>query len=492
MKVVKTELLINVTPQETRVALLENGVLQEIHLERPDTKGIVGNIYMGKVVRILPGMQAAFIDIGMERTGFLHVSDILPTPDSGEMIDLNAPEADIRQWLHDGQMVMVQAIKDPLGSKGARLTGHLSIASRYLVHMPDLDHIAVSLRLEDEQERQRLHTLVTDELSQNAQYIIRTVAHGAHKQALQQDLGFLQKLWDKVQERSKGVKQPTCIYQDLALVERAFRDMVNVDIEAVHIDCEHTYQNLQQFVHDFLSGYEHKVKHYQADQPLFELYGVEEALAQAIERRVPLKSGGYLVIDQTEAMTTIDVNSGSFVSGSNLAETVLKTNLEAAQAIARQLRLRHLGGIIILDFIDMVSEEHRRLVMSELDNHLASDHAFTNVLPMSALGLVEMTRKRTHDSLLKQLCEPCVHCDGKGYIKTKMTIAYEILRDLQREANTYPQAQGFVMLMNPDLVTWLIEEASAALSELEEQIKRPIQLKATVGYEREQYDIMLL
>lgn len=493
-QVVNTEILIDITPQENRVAVIENGLLQEIHLERSDLKGLVGNIYKGKVVRVLPGMQAAFVDVGLERAGFLHVSDIMPLSEEDQDVDLASPEADIRKWLHEGQEIIVQVVKDPLGTKGARLTTHLSIASRYLVYMPDLGHIGVSLRLEDEIERDRLQAMMSDILAEAGAkgYIVRTVAEGVEHAVLKRETEFLDKLWQQIQHRQTALVAPAIVHEDLPLLKRTIRDLLTSQVEAVRIDSETAYQSMCQFTEDFMPQEASKLKLYVGDMPIFEAYGVEEELKRALDGKVSLKSGGYLVIDQTEAMTTIDVNTGAFVGSINLEETIFKTNLEAVQAIARQLRLRNLGGIIVLDFIDMTEQSHKDKLMAALNNALQNDPARTHVMPLSDLGLIEMTRKRIHESLVKQMCEPCPSCEGRGYVKSITTISYEILRELLREARAYAAAGGLVVFASERVVHALLDEHAQALAELETFIDRPIKLKIEASFGQETYEIALI
>ena len=454
----KTELLINAGTYETRLAVIEDGVLQEVHIERPHAQGLVGNIYKGVVSRVLPGMQAAFVNIGLERAGFIHVAEVMPfRGPEDEVIDFSSADADIRKWLKEGQEILVQVLKDPLGTKGARLTTHLSVAARFLVYMPDLNHIGVSVRLEDEAERERLQTLVSEilKVEQPRGYIIRTVAEGVSDKALRRDMIFLQKIWQAISDKTHQTQAPGIIHEDLPLYKRAIRDMVNDHVERIRIDDQVVYNELIEFSRCFTSDIDEKITFYQNPMSIFDMYGVETELQNALERRVPLKSGGYLVIDQTEAMTTIDVNTGGYVGSLNLEETIFKTNLEAAQAIARQVRLRNLGGMIILDFIDMTDEAHKQQLIETLERVLANDHARTHISDISSLGLVQMTRKRTQESLQQQLCEICPTCSGRGMVKNLETLCNEMLRDLVRESRTYENASGFIVIAHYDLVDWV-------------------------------------
>ncbi|HEY5719009.1 MAG TPA: ribonuclease G, partial [Gammaproteobacteria bacterium] len=413
------EILVNVTPQETRVAIVENGVLQEVFIERARRRGLVGNIYQGRVCRVLPGMEAAFVEAGLARTAFLHVSDVAvgaaaAAEAHGEVDGAARPET-ISQLLQEGQTLMVQVVKDPIGTKGARLTSHISIPSRYLVFMPDMSNVGVSQRIEDEAERQRLRELVlqwTDREGSGG-YIVRTAAEGASPEALRADMRFLQKLWASIQERAATARAGTLVHEDLPLSLRALRDQFGSAIERIRIDSRETFQKAREFAAAFIPELVERIEYYPGERPIFDLYSVEDEIQRALERKVQLKSGGYLIIDQTEALTTIDVNTGAYVGHANLEETIFKTNLEAAQAIARQLRLRNLGGIIILDFIDMTDEEHKRQVLRALESSLERAGGKSHIGEVSALGLVEMTRKRTRESLEHVLCEACPTCNGK-------------------------------------------------------------------------------
>ncbi len=486
------EILVNVTPQETRVALVENGVLQEIYIERISRHGIVSNIYKGKVQRVLPGMQAAFVDIGRERTGFLHASDIV-CPD-GDGCEDGLPEFGINTLLHEGDEVLVQVIKDPLGTKGARLTTQLSIPSRYLVLLPYSGHVGVSARIEDEDERERLRALVGQILLEEEApggYIVRTAGEGADEQALRADLCFLTRLWESIRTQARESPAPALIHGDLPLVMRILRDLFGAQVERVRIDSEAIRCRVLSFARRFIPETTHLIELYDSERPIFDMYGVEDELQRALERKVPLKSGGHLVIDQTEAMTTVDVNTGGYVGRRNLEETIFKTNLEAAQALARQLRLRNLGGIIIIDFIDMSDEDHKKQVLRALEKGLARDHARSVVCGLSPLGLVEMTRKRTRESLEHILCEPCRTCGGRGTVKTVETICHEIAREILRSARQFDPRE-FMVLAAPDVIAVLLDEQSTSLAELEELVHRPIRLQAEALYYQEQFDVVLM
>ena len=536
------EILINVTPRETRVAVVENGVLQEVYIERTGRRGLVGNIYKGWVSRILPGMQAAFIDVGLERTAFLHASDISTTvpdedktsegksadenldahggtsvargttawmqeigqhkerlPRMPEVVTEGKKEQAINDLLHEGQEVLVQVVKDPLGTKGARLTTHITIPSRYLVLMPDMRTVGVSQKIEHEEERQRLKNMVTAFLSESMTnsdadnsgegFIVRTAAEGATEEVLRADMEFLQRVWASIRLRIPTMTAGTVVHEDLPLALRTLRDLVASAVDKVRIDSRETYQRAIQFVEKFIPDLVSRIEYYPGERPIFDLYSVEDEVQKSLERKVPLKSGGYLIIDQTEAMTTIDVNTGAFVGYRNLEETIFKTNLEAAQAIARQLRLRNLGGIIILDFIDMTEEDHKRQVLRVLEKSLERDHAKTSISGVSALGLVEMTRKRTRESLAHILCASCPTCTGRGMLKTPETICYEIFREILRATRQFDAKQLLVLASQP-VVDVLLEEESTSVAELEAFIGKPIKFQVEALYTQEQFDVV--
>jgi len=484
------DILINITPQETRVALILQGAVQELHIERTLSRGLAGNIYLGKVVRVLPGMQSAFIDIGLERAAFLHVADIWEARPHDNSNTMPAP---IEKLLYDGQSVMVQVIKDPIGTKGARLSTQISIAGRMLVYLPQDSHIGISQRIENEVDREALKAKVQKLLppEEKGGFIIRTMAEDASDADLQMDIDYLRKTWASITQQARTRPAPTLLYQDLNLAQRVLRDFVNDNTSTIQIDSRENYQKLQEFGNAYTPSVLAKLVHYTGERPLFDLYGVEEEIQRALGRRVDLKSGGYLIIDQTEAMTTIDVNTGSYVTGRNFDDTIFKTNLEAAHAIARQLRLRNLGGIIILDFIDMENVEHRNAVLAELQKALSRDRTKVSVSGFSQLGLVEMTRKRTRESLAHILCEVCPACGGKGQVKTARTVCYEILRELLREAKQF-NPREFRILASQVVVDMFLEEESQHLAMLGDFIGKPISLQVETLYHQEQYDIILM
>lgn len=488
----REELLINITPRETRVAYVENGVLQEVHVERASRRGLLGNVYKGKVSRVLPGMQAAFVEIGLERTAFLHVSDIVRPMDEEHAAAGNTDDQ-IMELLREGQDIVVQVIKDPIGSKGARLTTQISIPSRYLVYVPGGSHVGISQKIESAEERQRLKDIILQHMANfdPGGYIVRTVADGISEDAIVKDMQFLQKLWRAIQERVSTEPAAGLVHEDMPLVMRTMRDLGGRQIEAIRVDSRETYDKIKKFAGKFLPELVDSIEHYPGERPIFDLYGVDDEIHKALERKVQLKSGGYLIIDQTEAMTTIDVNTGAFVGHRNLEETIFKTNLEATQTIARQMRLRNLGGIIIIDFIDMKEPDHRRQVLRALEKNMERDHARTHLSEVSALGLVQMTRKRVRESLAQIMCEPCSACSGRGTMLTPETVCYDIFREILREARQF-DAQQLLVLASQPVVDLLVDEESTSLAELEEFIGKPIKLQIEAEYTQEQFDVVLM
>jgi ribonuclease G len=484
------EFLVNFTPQETRVALMQGGIVQELHIERTASRGLVGNVYLGRVVRVLPGMQSAFIDIGLERTAFLHVADIWAQRQNGNGGDGAKP---IEKILSEGQHLIVQVLKDPIGTKGARLSTQISIAGRLLVYLPQEKHIGISQRIEGEAEREQLRGKLQQLVppDETGGFIVRTMAEKASDEELVNDIAYLRKIWAEVKNAAVAARPPALLYEDLNLGQRLLRDLVTPQTTRIVIDSRENYQKLTAFAQEYMPQLVGLLEHYTGERPLFDLHGVEDEIQKALARRVDLKSGGYLIIDQTEAMTTIDVNTGGFVGLRNFDDTIFKTNLEAAQTIARQLRLRNLGGIIIVDFIDMQNEEHKAAVLAELEKALARDHTRLSVNGFTALGLVEMTRKRTRESLAHILCEPCPTCGGRGEVKTARTMCYEILRELLREARQF-NAREYRVLAAPSVIDLFLDEESASLAMLSDFIGKPISLQAESGYTQEQFDIVLL
>ena len=486
----KEEILINVTPSEVRAALLENGVLQEVYVERAARRGLISNIYKGRVLRVLPGMQAAFIDTGLERTAFLHASDIARPgqPENGDDVP------GIRDLVREGEEIMVQVVKDPLGNKGARLTTYVTLPSRHLVLLPRGNAVGISARIEDDEERERLRSMVEELLAeQNLECgaIVRTVAEGADRDALAADLRYLCRLWEVVQERCRNSSVKSLVHEDLSLPLRVLRDMVTADVERILVDSQDDFEAMQEFAKTYLPDAGAAIEHYKRRRPIFDLHGIEDEIRKSLDRSIPLKSGGYLIFDQTEAMTTIDVNTGGYVGHRNLEETIYRTNLEAAVAIARQLRLRNLGGIIIIDFIDMEMADHRDNVLQALEQALSRDHARHQITPVSPLGLVEMTRKRTRESLQHVLCEDCPSCEGRGVDMTAETVCFEVFREIIRQSRQFEFGEVMV-LANQDVIELLLDEQARSLAELEEQTGKSIRLQTESLYQQDQFDVVLM
>ncbi len=481
------EILLNFTPQETRVAVMHQGAVQELHIERIANRGLVGNVYVGRICRILPGMQSAFVDVGLERTAFLHVADIWEPRHHGD------PVRPIERMLHEGQSIVVQVVKDPIGTKGARLSTQMSVAGRMLVYLPQERHIGISQRIEKESERESLREKLTRLVpgDEPGGFIVRTMAENATEGELANDIAYLRKIWRDIQVQAKTAAPPSLLYQELSLAQRVLRDFVNPETQRIAVDSRENFQKLSAFAAEYTPTVASLLDHYTGERPLFDLHGVEDEIQKALARRVDLKSGGYLIIDQTEAMTTIDVNTGGFVGLRNFDDTIFKTNLEAAQTIARQLRLRNLGGIIITDFIDMENEEHKAAVLAEFNKALSRDHTRLTVNGFTALGLVEMTRKRTRESLAHILCEVCPTCQGRSEVKTARTVCYEILRELLREARQF-NAREYRVLASHAVIDLFLDEESQSLAMLSDFIGKPISLQAEPSYAQEQYDIVLM
>jgi len=500
-----SELVISVTSQETRIALVENGSLAELFIERQSEKGIGGNIYKGKVVRVLPGMQAAFVDIGLSRSAFLYVADVYEDLDdlavmmgvskengdfAVERDSLAAPRyySQIEDMLHEGQEVLVQVSKEPIGSKGARVTAHISLPGHHLVFMPTVDHVGVSRRIENESERKRLREIVSQIKPPGGGFIVRTASEGRAEEELLVDMNFLLKLWEKIQHRKVNAPVSSTVHSDLDICLRAIRDLYTKDVEKVVVDSEKEYNAIVDFIETFMPQLKHSVEFYRADEPIFDAYGIEVEISRALGRRVWLKSGGYIVIEETEALTAVDVNTGKYVGKGNPEDTILKTNLEAVKEIAYQLRLRNIGGIIIIDFIDMEKEGGRERVFQTLKEALQKDRAKTNILRISELGLVEMTRKRTRENLSRMLCETCPYCEGRGIIKSKMTLCFEIFREVRREAMNVP-SNVIEVSLHPEVADFLYDEERYAIEELENVLKKKIAIKVRSDFHQEEYDI---
>ncbi len=517
------ELVINAMTYATRAALIENGVVTELFIERNRRKGFVGNIYKGRILRVLPGMQAAFVDIGLERAAFLYVSDVCrndprdhafllhegegdglleesdresPWAD-GDREDSyeyavpekrDAGEAHIEDLLKEGQETLVQVTKDPLGTKGPRVTMHASLPGRHLVYMPTVSHIGVSRRIEEEKERERLKKIIQKIRPPHGGFIVRTVSKGKWEKDLKADMDYLVKLWEKIQERNERAAAPALLHTDLSLSLRLIRDVFTPDIDRLVIDSREEYEKVLSFVETFMPKLRSHVFLYDKEEPIFDAYRIEVQISEALRRKVWLKSGGYIVIDETEALTAIDVNTGKFVGQRNLEETILKTNLEAVKEIVYQIRLRNIGGIVIIDFIDMEKKDNREYVFQALVEALKHDRAQTNILKISDLGLVEMTRKRTRESILRTLCEPCPYCDGKGYVKSKQTICYEIFRQIRRECHGI-QGQKMVLSLHPDIAGLLYSQEHEGLENLEKLCDKTIIIKTRYDFHIEQFEI---
>lgn len=473
------EVLVNHTAYETRVAICENGVVQDVFIERQRKRGLVGNIYKGRVQRVLPGMDAAFIDIGLERAGFLHLKNVIGGANASKITDV----------LREGQNVIVQVVKDPIGNKGAYLSMEIAIPSRFLVFLPYEDDVGVSFKIAEESQRQLLREMVSElHDGKKGGFIVRTAQETADRSIMRADMLYLEKIWSAIQIKGKTASVGTLIYADLPLYLRAMRDFISPRVSHVWVDDPTALQVMKNFAHNFLDSSDSQLRLHEGNSSLFDRFGVEEEIANSLKRHVSLKSGGYLIIDQTEAMTTIDVNTGGFVGKLSQEDTIFKTNLEAAKVIARQLRLRNLGGIILVDFIDMVEKEHQDSVMQALLSALESDRNKHTVSPMSPLGIIEMTRKRTRESLRQMMCETCPCCEGKGYVKTIETRVYELFRDLEREAREY-QPKRMTVLGDEQLIDFIFEEESLTFSDLQAQLGVVIRLQSDVGYRAGEYDI---
>ncbi|HSE86590.1 MAG TPA: Rne/Rng family ribonuclease [Candidatus Binatia bacterium] len=499
----KQEIFINSSPQESRIAIIEDGLLAEFLIERKEEMGIAGNIYKGKVSRVLPGMQAAFVDIGMEKAAFLHASDFSSVPEDvqlivspGEDVEVEAPpkrvprhRLPLEKQLSRDEAILVQVAKDPLGTKGARVTSHISLPGRYMVFMPGTKHIGISRRIESEEERKRLKEIAESVLTEHGGFILRTASEGRSKREIQRDLRFLTILWRRLQKKAEKVAAPSLIHQDLDLIARTLRDFFTADTEQVVIDSAKDQRRIMDFVRQFMPRLKTKIVLYSGAEPLFDRHGIEEKIAKALDRRVWLRSGGYIIIERTEALTAIDVNTGRFVGKRNQEETIVRTNLEAAQEIVRQLRLRNLGGIIIIDFIDMEKESNRKKVYDALREALKKDKARTNILKISELGLVEMTRQRTRESLENQLLSPCPHCDGRGRIKSSVTVAYDLLRAIKKQQTNLENGKNIVVRLHPDVANFLYDEKNNSLENLEREINRRIIIKVSQELRHDQYEI---
>lgn len=500
------ELVINTTSQETRVALLENGHIAELYIERSRERGIVGNIYKGRVIRVLPGMQAAFVDIGLEKAAFLYVADVFDeveaveqfiddgnhgsTPtgeeDDGEEIRVLPPIEDL---LQEGQEILVQVAKEPIGTKGARITSHISLPGRNLVYMPTVDHVGISRRIECEEEKDRLRELVEQIRPEGSGFIVRTAAENKSSEDLTLDMEFLLNLWQDICRRKDGSGAPSLIHSELDVICKVVRDVLTEDVRRIVIDSKEEYDKVVRFIDTFMPRLRYSIELYTDEEPIFDAFGLEVEIARALGRKVWLKSGGYIIIEQTEALVAVDVNTGRYVGKHNLEDTILKTNLEAVKEIAFQLRLRNIGGLIIIDFIDMEKEPHREKVYAALLDALKNDKSKTNILKISELGLVEMTRQRVRESIGRTLCEPCPYCEGKGYIKSRPTLAYEIFRELRRELKDMEEGAVNVVV-HPDVAAILYDEERQGIEELELRFGKKITVVARPVFHQEQFEIL--
>jgi ribonuclease G len=522
-----SEIIVNATHEETRVALLENKLVTELFIGRAKDRGNTGNVYKGRVVKVLPGMQAAFVDIGLEKSAFLYVADVysnmeeeyadmmaddlsedsegsVEEPGNGNgMVNLEAEEEDehpkrrrittlsIEELLQEGQEIIVQVAKEPIGTKGARVTTYITLPGRYLVYMPTVDHVGISRRIGDEEERSRLKGIVSSLKKEGTGYIVRTVSGGHAEEEFKKDIDFLELLWQRILKKKEKLSAPSVLHYDLDLVFRTIRDLFTYDVSRMVIDNASEYKRVREFVESYLPELASKIELYDKDEPIFDTYNIEIEISRALGRKVWLKSGGYIVIDQAEALTAIDVNTGRFVGRRNLEDTIFKTNMEAVREIAYQLRLRNIGGIIILDLIDMEKEENRRKVTTALQEHLAHDKAKTNIYQLSELGLIEMTRKRTRESLGRSLCEPCQYCDGRGFIKSATTVCYEVFREIRRLAHMASESK-IMVTVNPEVADLLYDEERLAVDDLEQEFKKKLIIKAEPAFHQEQFDIVLI
>ncbi|MGB3942391.1 MAG: Rne/Rng family ribonuclease [Candidatus Manganitrophaceae bacterium] len=516
------EIVINTAREETRVALLENKIVAEIYIDRKKDRGIVGNVYKGKVVKVLPGMQAAFVDIGTEKAAFLYVADVMtkreegaPPPEEGEEVEEEPLEFDglmeasapqeapvmtrpkksghqtIEELLQEGQEVVVQVSKEPIGTKGPRVTTYVSLPGRYLVYMPTVNHVGVSRRIGRDEERHRLKEMILRLRKPGAGYIVRTVSEGITEEEFKQDVEFLEVVWQNLVKKKEKLPAPALLHTDLDLIFRTVRDLFTKDVDRLVVDSKQEYERIKEFVGTYLSTFLSRVELWDKEEPVFDSYGLEMEISKAKNRRVWLKSGGYIVIDHAEALTVIDVNTGRYVGKRDLEETILKTNLEAVKEIAYQLRLRNIGGIIIIDFIDMEKEKNREKVFNAFQDAMSGDRARTHILRISELGLIQMSRERTREALLRILCEPCPYCEGRGFTKSPTTICYEIFREIRRIGSS-PRDKKIIIGVHPTVANLLYDEERQRVEELEREYHKKIIIKADSNLHLEQYDIVTL
>jgi len=499
-----SEIIVNAGREETRVALLENSLVTDIFIDRKKDRGIAGNVYKGRVMKVLPGMQAAFVDIGLDKSAFLYVGDVYDstseyTPmmeDEGLELEVESKRKrshsnQIEDLLQEGQEILVQVSKEPISTKGARVTTYISIPGRYLVMMPGVNHIGVSRRIENVDERKRLREIVSKLRKPNTGYIIRTASQGRSEDDFNADIEFLARLWETIQKKKERTSAPALMHNELDLVFRVIRDVFTKDVDKMVIDAPEEYQRVKEFIDSYIPQLGRRVKPYEGDEPIFDSFGVEIEISRALGRKVWLKSGGYIILDQTEALTTIDVNTGRYVGKRSLEDTIFKTNLEAVREIGYQLRLRNIGGIIILDFIDMEREENRRKVYAALQEALSHDKAKTTISHISPLGLIEMTRKRIRESLGRTLCEPCPYCDGRGHIKSSRTICYEVLRAIRKSFAGAAEKKALVTV-NSMVADMLYDEERQGVEELEKEFQKKIVIKADPNLHQEQYEVVMV
>ena len=494
-----TEILINATSYEVRLALVEDGNLSEFHMQRPTEKGLMGNIYKGKVVRVLPGMQAAFVDIGLDRTGFLYVDDIcLATPDSSDynpcitdcaISHVRTQGLRIEDLLHEGQDILVQVSKDPIGTKGARLTCHITLPCRNLVFIPQTEHIGISRKIEDEKVRDKLKQLIQEIRPQGTGFIVRTVAEHATREELEADMEFLMLLWDDIVDRAENSESRSLIHQDLDITLRSIRDFFTTDVDNLIIDDAVAHEKIVGHVKTFAPQLLDKISLYQENTPLFEAYNIEVEISRAIEKKVWLRSGGYIIIESTEALSVIDVNTGRYVGKSDLNDTIFKTNMEAAVEIAYQLRLRNIGGIIIIDFIDMENDSHREQLYTTFKEAVKKDKSRNNILKLSEFGLVQMTRKRISENLHQLMCEPCHYCGGEGMVKSRRTICYDIFRKITRNAKKH-KGGNVTLQVHPRIANLLNNEEELTKVKVEKEIGKRIIVAPSKDLHIEKYEII--
>jgi ribonuclease G len=504
------EMVFNCTDHETRIAVLENGLLANIYIERTAESGIVGNIYIGKVVRVLPGIQAAFVDIGLDRTAFLYVADI--RPDFSDLEYLMTGEEDngeedvadferklarkeytyhIEDLITEGQEILVQVSKEPIGSKGARLTTNISLPGRNLVFMPTVNHVGISRRIQDEEERKKLREVIEKLRPEKQGFIARTVSEGKGEEELRADVDYLTRLWDTIQSKKDKVGVPGLVHREIGIALRAIRDIYTNDVSRIIVDSRKEYQQITEFMETFMPKANYYLELYDKKEPIFDFFGVELDISRALNKKVWLKSGGYIIIETTEALSAIDVNTGKYVGKRNLEETILNTNLEAVKELSYQIRLRNIGGIIIIDFIDMENEAHREKVFNALKEEMEKDKCKTNILKISELGLIEMTRQRNGKNIDRILCDTCPYCEGKGLIKSLKTICYDIFREVEREG-IQSLAGTICILANPEIADLLLEDEKNTIEKLEEKMKKKIVIKVDKNFHQENYEIIAM